>query len=117
MINTEANQEFLFLVWLIQNNHSSALGYIHRATDKILNRAVYRAYDFSKNEWIFSLQPVQDIQKDYNPVQNLGGRPRSLTKEQELEICFSNKSHRAMAREYNVSEGTIRNIRKKYFNN
>ena len=117
IINTDKNQEFLKLMYLIQNNGSSTLARIHTAADAILNQKVYTAFDHTKSgKVIYSLEPIEDITEANKPPDNLGGRPRSLTAEQEAAILNdpdNNKlPHAELAREYKVSEGTIRNVRK-----
>jgi len=116
IIFTEKNQDFLKLMHLIQNNRSSTLARIHKAADAILTQKVYAAVDHTKGgKPYYSLEPIEDITEANKPEPDKGGRPRSLTAQQVSAILNDpdNRPHAELAREYKVSEGTIRNVRKK----
>jgi len=112
-INKRKNQDFLRLMYLIQNNRSSTLKKIHEAADAVLSQPVYTAVDHTKGiKPFYSLEPVQDITEENKPMQKPGGRPQSLTDEQKAVILNSDLPHLQLARLYKVAEGTIRNVRK-----
>ncbi|MCL2410531.1 MAG: hypothetical protein FWC97_02700 [Treponema sp.] len=112
-INKKTSQDFLRLMYLIQNNRSSTLRRIHEAAYAVLTQPVYTAIDHTKGgKPFYSLEPIQDITEENTPMRKPGGRPQSLTDEQKAVILNSDLPHLQLARLYKVAEGTIRNVRK-----
>lgn len=112
LIDIETDQQFLALMYRLQENQSYAVINSKYIADKLLRyRTVYKYHDEKKNIDIYSLNSIKNLPKEHKP-RNKGGRPKVLT-EQDIEKINlwsqEGTSNREMARKLEVSEGTIRN--------
>ena len=101
LIDTEKNQKFLRLIFLIQGNNSPAVNNIWSAADEVLNKKVYR----HNNK--YSLQPENNIPKP----RKKGGRPFTLTIEQEQQLFnwhAAGVSNYEIGRQLGICEGSVR---------
>ena len=109
-IRLTSNQFFLELIYHLQNSHNKEIINLRVIADKLLNQKVYRLYDYHEKKYIYSLSPYMRTV----PIKS-SGRPHSLTDEQKKEIKQlknTKLSNENIAKMFNVSETTIRNVLK-----
>lgn len=108
LIDIEKNQNFLALLYSLQNNESNAVLQPICLARIILNKKVY-LYKLN-NEYIYSLKP--NFHLNEKKARKKGGRPKlQLDNYSVMYLKFEcGNSNRQIAKILQVSEGTIRNF-------
>lgn len=108
LIDIEKNQNFLALLYSLQNNESNAVLQPICLARIILNKKVY--FYKLNNEYVYSLKP--NFYLNEKKARKKGGRPKiQLDNYSVMYLKFEcGNSNRQIAKILQVSEGTIRNF-------
>lgn len=111
-IDIEKDQEFLELVYSLQNNWSNAVNTPRYLIGRILDRKVYAVYDQRLGRMVYSLDPNQPMGVDGSPkipvMRSNGRNPISKEKIAEIKrMRFEGYSVRSIASSVGVGRGTV----------
>ena len=117
-IDTEKNQDFLRLIYTLQNNKSNAVLEPKRISKNIESRKVQRFYDSNKKEFFYYIENSYFAEnKTKCDIKMQGRKPKKFGQDEILEMQKMSKSgisNIKIAKHFKCSETTIRNYLKTY---